>query len=192
MTWRTGLQVKKPLRQIFSTHTHQIITESILSTMMSPRSSGEKLCFGTQVYHKFTSTALCHHSQIMAQWWCAFTGSNASGKPLSLTSPNILKKTTTNHQEHTYSTTTQVSSPAQLRGQFAIVQGQQEHLKMSLQSKNKENTPKPDNKPPNQSPKATLYWTITWYCSEGPQESKELVKSFLYQFGGVNWSDSNC
>lgn len=121
--------------------------------MMPPCSSGRKLCFGSQVYHKFTSTALCHLSQIMAQW-CVFTGSNASGKPSCLTSPSILKKPTTNHQEHAYSTTTQVSSPAQLRGQFAIVQGQQEHLKTSLQRKNKENTPTPPQQTSKSKPKS--------------------------------------
>lgn len=158
---------------------------------MPPCSSGRKLCFGSQVYHKFTSTALCHLSQIMAQW-CVFTGSNASGKPSCLTSPSILKKPTTNHQEHAYSTTTQVSSPAQLRGQFAIVQGQQEHLKTSLQRKNKENTPTPPQQTFKSKPKSNPLLNNHMILPWGSQESKELVKSFLYQFGGVNWSDSNC
>lgn len=60
------------------------------------------------------STALWHLSKIMARWQ-VFTGRNTLSKPLSLTSPihkNPHKKSpTTNHQDHTFSTTTQVSSP---------------------------------------------------------------------------------
>lgn len=128
------------------------------------------------MYHNFTSTALCHLtslSKIMVQW-CIFSGSNALRKPSPLLNkPQSLKKPNINHQDPIYNATTQVSSPAQLRGQFAILQGQQEHLKMTLQKNPEENTQKKEKKPhkikPNQTPKPILYWTTRTYCSQGPQ-----------------------
>ena len=118
---------------------------------------------------------LCHLtslSEIKVQWHI-FSDRNALRKPsFLLDKPQSLKKTPTNHQDPIYSATTQVSSPTQLRGQFAIVQGQPEHLKMTLQRKNKENTKrrkKTSKIKPNQTPKPTLCWAIRRYCSQGPQ-----------------------
>lgn len=124
--------------------------------MMPPCSFVQKLCFGSQMYHNFTSTALCHLtilSKIMVRW-CIFSGRNALRKPSPLLNkPQSLKKPNINHQDHIYNATTQVSSPAQLRGQFAILQGQQEHLKMTLQKNPKENTQKKEKKAPQNKTK---------------------------------------
>lgn len=65
-----------------------------------------------------------------------------------MTSPKPLKKISY-HQDPIYSAATQMSSLAQLRGQFAIVLEQQKHLKMTLQMKNKQNTKRRKKKPPN-------------------------------------------
>lgn len=65
-----------------------------------------------------------------------------------------------------------MSSAAQLRGHFAILQGQQEHLKMKEKTK-KSHTKNPPTNLQIKAQKATLYWTTRWYCSRGLQSSTQ-------------------